>query len=284
MAWLPNWRNERKFSNREEQREYDFTLRRSHDTPGVSALVRVRNEAPKIGYCLRSILPFFDEIVLVDNGSDDGTADIVRDIIAREDGDRKIRLHSYPHRLARFGPEHDATAETSLHSAVYYSNWALSHCSRRFVCKWDGDMVLNREVRVAFADFLRRIQSGWRKRWTLAGQTVYRGLDGSYYLAIGEVNREVEVFPYGHRCSFTKRRHWEYLTHPITVRKGDFAPVAFYELKFVDADEFDHWSTREWPSERKRREWRNYHLVKAGQTDPSRFQRMTPTFLDSEVQ
>lgn len=282
MAWLP-WRNERRFSNREGRREYDFNLRPAHGRPGVSALVRVRNEAPKIGYCLRSILPFFDEIVLVDNGSDDGTPDIVRDIIAREDPDGKIRLYSYPHRLARFGPEHGATPETSVHSAVYYSNWALSHCSRRFVCKWDGDMVLIREVREAFSAFLLRIQTGWARRWTLAGQTVYRSLDRDYYLALGEINREVELFPGGPACRFRKRRHWEGLGHPLTLRRGDFAPVAFYELKFADEDEFDHWSTREWPSKRKRREWDNYQLVKSGRIDPRRFQPLLPTFLDAEV-
>ncbi len=282
MVLLP-WRKDRKFSNREEQREYDFTLLRSHEKSGVSALVRVRNEAPKIGYCLRSILPFFDEIVLVDNGSDDGTVDMVREIIAREDPDRKIQLYSYPHRLARFGPEHDVTPEDSLKSAVYYSNWALSRCTRRFVCKWDGDMVLVREARGAFHQFLRRIQDGIRKRWTLAGQTIYRGANGDFFLAVGEVNREVEIFPNGHACSFRKMRHWEGLAHPLRVRRGDFPPLAFYELKFVDADEFDHWSTREWPSERKRREWSNYQLVKAGRIDPRLFQPLPATFLDTEV-
>jgi len=106
-------------------------------------MVRVRNEASKIGHALRSILPVFDEIVVVDNASDDETADIVRGI-QREDGGAKVALTSYPFRLARFGPDHDQTPADSVHSAVYFSNWSLARCSRRFVCKWDGDMILVR--------------------------------------------------------------------------------------------------------------------------------------------
>jgi glycosyltransferase involved in cell wall biosynthesis len=283
MAWLSYFKQREEFSNREGAGAYDFSLFRSRARSGVSAMVRVRNEGQKISHCLRSILPVFDEIILVDNASDDDTVAIAQDVMAREDAEGKIRLLSYPHQLARFGPEHASTPDDSLHSAVYYTNWALSHCSCRYVCKWDGDMVLVRDTRAAFRDFLQQIQSGRRTCWTLSGQTVYRDAQGNYYLARGEVNKEIEVFPYSLICRFKKRPHLESLQRPVIFPKKDFTPVCFFELKFVDEDEFSHWSDRKWPSERKRREWANFQLVRDGHVSTERFQRLRRTFLDDQV-
>jgi glycosyltransferase involved in cell wall biosynthesis len=283
MNWLSRLTGRRTFSNREGDRRYDFTLFRSRDRPGVSALVRVRNEANKIGHCVRSILPVFDEVVIVDNASADATASMVQDIMREADPEGKIRLLSYPFRLARFGPDHDATPANSLGSAVYFTNWALSHCSFRYVCKWDGDMVLRREARHPFVQFLAGLSANGADCWTIAGQTVYRDLEGRFHLAVGEVNSEIEIFPYGFECRFTKRRHWEQLRVPSRFQVGAFEPVCFYELKYVDEDEFAHWSTTEWPSERKQREWANYHRVLRGDVHDGDFEQLPATFLDAQA-
>jgi glycosyltransferase involved in cell wall biosynthesis len=277
------WERATAFSNCEDLGDYDFVFARSREQAGVSAVVRVRNEAAKIGHSLRSILPVFDEIVVVDNQSDDGTGTIVRELQETADPKGKIRLLSYPHRLARFGPEHDRTPGDSVHSAVYYTNWSIAQCSFRYVCKWDGDMVLIRNVRDRFRSFLEVIQTGRRKCWVLAGQTLYRGLDGHFYLARGEINREVEIFPYGAGCRFVKARHWERLRRPRFMGKGEFSPVCFFELKFANEDEFSHWSSQDWPTARKKREWNNYWLVRNGEVSDSQFEKLPETFLDSEI-
>jgi hypothetical protein len=118
--------------------------------------------------------------------------------------------------------------------------------------------------------------------WTLAGQTAYRDGRGDWYLAEGEVNREVELFPNGWGYRFVKRRHWERLDRPRLATKRHFEPVAFYELKSVAEDEFSHWSTVEWPSARKRREWKNFAAVKAGRLDAG-FLRLPASFLDDQL-
>ena len=283
MAVFPYLKRRQRFTNREGRRDFAFTLERSRELPGVSAMVRVRNEARKIDYCLRSILPVFDEIVVVDNGSDDGTASLVQQVMEQHDPDGKIRLLTYPFRLARFGPEHDDTPEDSLSSAVYFTNWALSHCTFQYVCKWDGDMVLRREVRDSFAQFLEQIPSAPPHCWAIAGQTIYRDVQGHFHLARGEVNSEIEIFPYGFACRFVKKRHWEQLKRPSRMPVAAFDPVCFYELKYVNEDEFAHWSTTEWPSERKKREWTNYHRVLRGNVDGDAFERLPATFLDAQV-
>ena len=97
--------------------------------PGVSAVLRIKNEEDKIYYSLGSILAIFDEIVVVDNGSQDRTPEIVRTFKQRYDSTNKIRFYSYPFKLARCGPENAISPEDSVHSLCYYYNWSLSKCS-----------------------------------------------------------------------------------------------------------------------------------------------------------
>jgi glycosyltransferase involved in cell wall biosynthesis len=51
--------------------------------PRLSAFVITRNEAPRIGACLAAAAPVADELVVLDSGSDDGTADLARAAGAR---------------------------------------------------------------------------------------------------------------------------------------------------------------------------------------------------------
>lgn len=274
------------FRNREENEEYAFSLPRRNRAPGTSAFVRAKDEGTKIEHCLRSILPVFDEIHVIDNGSRDDTAEIVRRVQGSGADGAKIRVHSYPFRVRRFGPEHDGTPDDSLHSLVYFTNWALSRCTRRYACKWDADMVLARERRGAFAGMLSGLGRGWPAAWSFVGQTVYRAPDGPFLAPRGEVNREVRLAPCDYRVRFHKREHWEQLVRPHWLRTHHFAPVCFYELKFLDEDEFDHWSTMEFPSPRKRREWAMFQRLRgggAGSADMGAVRRLPATFLDEQV-
>jgi len=88
-------------------------------------------------------------------------------------------------------------------------------------------------------------------------------LRGNYYLAIGEVNSEIEVFPYGFNPRFYKIDLLMALQSRPNLPVKKFEEIVFYELKFVTGNEFSHWSiTGCPPTKRKKREWENYHLVK----------------------
>ena len=271
-----------RFRNREGHADLDFVLERAGGRAGTSAMVRVRNEARYVERALRSIAGAFDEIVVVDNASEDGTPDIVRRVKEEEGPRAGIRLFSYPHRLARFGPEHGRTPPDSVRSAVYFTNWALSRCRYRYVCKWDGDMVLRRAAREPLVALLDGIQRGRSSCWVLEGQTVYETPEGEFVLDPTEVNGEIEIFPYGYRNRFVHHPMWERLRRPWYMPKGTLDPVCFFELKHVGEDEFSHWSTREWVTERKRREWENFHRIRSGDLDEGRFERHPPDFLDRE--
>ncbi|MGH7769465.1 MAG: glycosyltransferase, partial [Candidatus Binatia bacterium] len=223
------------FKNREGLKEYNFSLSAQNKRPGTSALLRVKNEEDKIFYCLASILDVFDEIVLVDNGSEDQTPALVRDFKQQFDGGDKIKLYFYPFGISRYGPEHSDTPEDSVHSVVYYYNWALSFCSYGFVCKWDGDMVLNGAARSSFVRRLGEVQENAAACWWLYGRTIYRDPAGDLYLAADDPEGEVRLFPNGGNPRFHKSRLYEVLRSdpPLEIKK-EYDEVVFYELKFTD--------------------------------------------------
>jgi len=221
----------------------------------------------------------FDEIVFVDNNSQDDTLHLVRQFKQERDPHDKVKVYSYPFQIARCGPEHRRVPEDSVHSLVYFYNWSLSWCSFRYVCKWDADMVFRAPVRRAFETLLRQTQAS-DACWVLPGQTVYRDRAGSYYLAKGEVNQEIMIFPYGFNPRFYKTEFCEYLHARPPLPVDAFRDVAFYELKFVDENEFAHWSTTEFPTPRKKREWEHYQMVARGEVDPAHFEPISPNFLE----
>lgn len=271
------------FKNCEMLLNFNFSLLRSHRKKGVSALLRIKNEAEKIGYCLKSILGVFDEIILVDNGSEDETMDVVREVKKLEDDRDQIKIYSYPFKVARCGEEHFNTPEDSVHNLAYFYNWGLSQCSYKYVCKWDGDMVLRKESRSPFKRFLQDIQKGKKKCWSLKGQTIYRDNKFNFYQAKEEINYQIMIFPNEHTTRFYKIDLYEALQsrpkRPTEIFKG----ITFYELKYVTEDEFSHWSSKNFVTPRKVMEWGNYKLIKSGKIDDNVFKRLPIHFLDREI-
>lgn len=271
------------FTNREGLLNFNFNLSPSGKKQGISALLRVKNEEEKIYHCLASIYEIFDEIVFVDNGSEDDTLEVVGKFKNETDEAGKIKIYFYPFRQARFGPEHGKTTEDSVHSFTYYSNWSLSKCSFNYVCKWDGDMVLRKDGREAFSRFLRQIQKGKKMCWVIYGQTLYRDLQHTYFLGKREINGEIRVFPNGLNPRFYKVSLYELLKSDPLLEEGKFDGVLFYELKFVNTDEFAHWSIRDIPTERKKRELENFQSIKTGDVSGAQFERLPPSFLDDQI-
>ena len=90
--------------------------------PGISIYMRVKNEADWIAASIASILGIADEIIVVDNGSTDGTYEILQEIGVSHP--RLIRLWRRPE--------------------LYHcdlSNFALEQTSFRWVFRLDGDMI-----------------------------------------------------------------------------------------------------------------------------------------------
>jgi glycosyltransferase involved in cell wall biosynthesis len=273
------------FTNDEGDDRFAFSLPLRAERRGVSARLRVKDEAHVIWCCLASIYDVFDEIVLVDNGSTDATATVVEEFKRAFDPQETIKVHSYPPTIVPHGPQELTTSPGSIHSLAYYNNWCLSRCRFSYSCKWDADMVLRRDRRDDFREFLRAVRAGRARCYSFSGQTVYRDLNGDSYLARGEVFREPRIVPVSYRSRFVKKG---YLAPPrrslLTLRRPRAFPgVAFYELKFADRDEFSHWATTDFPRPRKRREWESFHLIRSGRVEDERFVPLPADFLASEI-
>lgn len=89
---------------------------------GISVYMRIKNEADWVSTSLESIRGIADEIVAVDNGSTDGTFDILQDMVRAYQG--RLKLWRRP----------------ELHHCDL-SNFALEQTSFRWVFRWDGDMI-----------------------------------------------------------------------------------------------------------------------------------------------
>ena len=119
---------------------------------GATAVLRVKNEAPGLRFVLPPLLRACDHVLLVDNGSDDGTAEEALRVAEEHGLGHRFTVKEYPFAVARAGGEHLAVNERSVHSLAYFYNWCFSHVRTRYSWKWDGDMVLTTEGEVSMAD------------------------------------------------------------------------------------------------------------------------------------
>jgi Sulfotransferase family len=110
--------------------------------PGFTAVVRVKNEARSLPWVLPSLLRAVERVVLLDNGSADGTTKVARRVADECGAADRLDVHAYPFPIARCGEEHLGTPAESVHSLAYFYNWSFSHVRTGYALKWDGDMVL----------------------------------------------------------------------------------------------------------------------------------------------
>lgn len=131
----------------------DATLPQGRKT--ISAMIRIRNEEEFLEATVESIIDIFDEVVLIDNLSDDGTPAIIADLVSRFP---KVTAYYYGHQVARPGSENADLAKSrggrrSPRLLANYYNWCIARCTMRYVVKWDADMIATSELASAVAEF-----------------------------------------------------------------------------------------------------------------------------------
>ena len=257
--------------NLEGHREFDITwpwARPEGQRPGTTAVLRVKNEAPSLPFVLPPLLRACDHVLVVDNGSTDGTAEVARDVAARAGRADRLVATSYPFSVARAGAEHLAQHELSVHSLAYFYNWCFSQVATRYSWKWDGDMVLTTEGEVSIADL------GWQVGNVdvivrVPRHGLYLADDRRAFLDLGLRNAEEWGFPMTPDFVYTKAYEWEIRTTPATVRSIGLPQGLCVELKYLDGDEFAHWTdpasfATSYRNKRKRREWEVFNALNQG--------------------
>ena len=254
----------RHFENQEGLKEYDFTLKLGGKKPGITAMIRVKNEESNIADCIASVMPCVDEVLIIDNGSTDSTVSRVEAMLQSRGFSKPLRLLSYPFPVARCGAEHGETEEHSVHSLAYYYNWCLSQCSTSHVIKWDADMrVINEtSAQLGFSHLLARLRSTDDSALgSFPVQTVYVEKSGKAVTTSDDIHTELRFFPNRPDIYFAKGDNWEYLHHPRFHPVERSEEVFCYEVKDTRQEEFSHWSDISFDGWRKALEYRNYMLV-----------------------
>ena len=243
---------------------------------GLTAVLRVKNEARSLPWVLPGLLRSVERAVLVDNGSTDGTPELAEEVAAEAGMGDKLRVLSYPFDVSRCGPEHLATRPDSVHSLTYFYNWSFSHVRTRHALKWDGDMVLTPQGEGILRDLSWQLQ-GVDGAITLRRDPVY--VESERVAYVDTVQGKPE--PWGWRNdpehTFAKAFDWELMLPrrgDVVTRLPDFV---CFELKWLDADEFAHWSHAEFKAEinsRKRRDWELFHALREGTPPPENLVRV----------
>lgn len=258
-------------SNLEGHTEFDITwpwARPGGLRGGSTAVLRVKDEAASLPFVLPPLLRSMDSVLLVDNGSTDGTADVARATAEAAGHAERLTVTEYPFEVARAGAEHLAVHERSVHSLAYFYNWCFAQVRTRYSFKWDGDMVLTTEGEVSLGDL------GWQVGDAqviirVPRHGLYLADERTAYLDLGLRNAEEWGFPTGPDFVFTKAFEWEVRTTPEPVRSFALPHGLCVELKYLDGDEFAHWTdpasfATSFRNKRKRREWSVFHSLRDG--------------------
>jgi glycosyltransferase involved in cell wall biosynthesis len=255
--------------NREELPEWDLRWGWADSAlePGLTAVMRVKNEARSLPFVLPSLLRAVQRVIVVDNDSDDGTPEVAGKIAAEQHADDRVEIKSYPFRVSRCGPEHLHTPVDSVHSLAYFYNWSFSGVRTAYSLKWDGDMVLTDDGIAA----LRRL--AWQLEdveaiVVIPRHPLYVADEQTSYFDLEYVNLEPFIFPNRPPFGFVKAFDWELRMLPAGTEWVRLQQGLHFELKWLDSDEFAHWSVTDFDQSvrvtRKRRELQIFRDLAAG--------------------
>jgi glycosyltransferase involved in cell wall biosynthesis len=256
-------------TNRERQSEFDVQWHNPEPGAGTfTCVLRVKNEARSLPWVLPGLFRVTDKLVLIDNGSDDGTPEVAQRVASEEGAEERFESYEYPFSVARCGPEHLSVPADSVHSLTYFYNWAFSHVRTRYCLKWDGDMVLTEDGE-AYLNQLRWQLEGIDAIIQIPRYAVYVESEEVAYLDAGLTNREPWAWPNKPDFHFGKAFEWEIPVWPPALPFMRLPEWSCFELKWLDANEFAHWSDDDFSktdrTTRKGREMAVFQAVKGGE-------------------
>jgi glycosyltransferase involved in cell wall biosynthesis len=226
--------------------EYDVQWRWADDPlePGFTAVLRVKNEARNLPFVLPALFRSVAQVLLIDNGSTDATPEVAKDIAASEGTTDRLQVASYPFTVARYGTEHLKTNPRSVRCATYFYNWCFSQVRTTYALKWDGDMVLSWEGEQVLRELAWQVE-GQLTTVRIPRFGLYVASADTAWVDVGAVNREPYGWPNAEGFCLSKGFEWEIPVFRPEVSKPRLLPDGIcFEIKWLDLDEFDHWSHR----------------------------------------
>ncbi|MBS44357.1 MAG: hypothetical protein CMH83_14565 [Nocardioides sp.] len=238
--------------------------------PGLTCVFRVKDEARNLPWVLPPVFEAVQHVVLVDNGSTDGTAEVAARVAEECGAADRFTGTTYPFSVSRAGTEHLETPPDSVHSLTHFYNWSFSHVGTDYSMKWDGDMVLTPEGVGVLRDLAWQLE-GTGSVVAIPRHPLSVVSEREAWLDLGFKFLEPWVYPMGPDFTFVKAFEWEVREFPATSERIVAPEGLVVELKWLDADEFAHWTSRgDFANSRvprKRREWEVYSALVEGRGD-----------------
>jgi len=206
--------------------------------PGLSFIIRARNEARTVEACIRSIAGLGDEIVFVDNASEDGTGLIAEKL---KSGIFELKTFSYPHRLPKVGAAHAREVLSGGSNTLgHFYNWCLAQSGRMNFVKWDADYIAIRQnLAEMIGLYSLRTRADNFALW-FSGLEVYT--DGSR-LWVDRESRHAEfrAFSLQHGTQWVNLPPWEEIDQRSLYRaqKLFYRKPVYLEIFRLDGTEFD---------------------------------------------
>jgi hypothetical protein len=239
----------REFKNIENENDFDFVIADKKAYPGISAMMRVKNEEAIVQASILSIIDFVDEVVVIDNASDDLTVKKVKELETKYSD--KIKLEYYPFLVKRCGNEFIHTPENSVHSLAYYYNWCRSKCNYSYLLKWDADMIIPKKYNKHWRNIRKRILKKENYVFKPRGELVI--LDkGSVFRETLMISKEDRIYPNNPDYYYIKMKGFpterlsykgnliKYCNSDIIIKNSK--SVVFFEIKDATKEEFQHFS------------------------------------------
>jgi len=122
--------------------EIDMNNWSSAKPKGISACIRIYNDAEFVIPSTLSILPYVNEVVFIYQPSSDYTLKKLKWLANRYPD--KVKIEYYPENVFWIDTdEFKSLPTTSIFHPVYMSNWGLSKCKYNWILKIESDVILS---------------------------------------------------------------------------------------------------------------------------------------------
>jgi glycosyltransferase involved in cell wall biosynthesis len=219
--------------------DLENNLHKTELEPGISLIIRAKNEELNIKDCIESVVDLVDEIIFVDNGSNDSTYEMVNEYQKKYNN---IKLYKYNIKVSKVGIEHtNAIKNNNKNTLGNFYNWCLSKATRYNVFKWDADFVCVRNNFIEIVNLYNLKKRDDKFSIWFTGKTLFED-SGKYYLNNNSYYNEFRIFSYKNNFAWSDGTICEYiepyLNKCTNEKKFKYTYPLFYELKRTSIDEF----------------------------------------------
>lgn len=203
--------------------------------PGVSGIMRVKNDALFIEPSVKSCINALDELIIVWNDCSDNSAEVIERMRSRYPD--KIKAYEYKHKvysvkLTKEEYEYvKALPEDSPFLLCNYYNFALSKVTRKYAMKIDADQVYYPQKLAYWCDVYRGIPRN-KSIKVILGYFVW-----VYMKVINRINLTEDRAPYL-LPKFKTQFIWRFYESFVAYKASHGSPVS---LSGVDVVRFGEW-------------------------------------------